>query len=82
MDRSAYRSESMPVSENEIFGNCVSSIVGMDGVIKLSDRRNLPYTEAVIFETLRLYPVAPCALPHKTDRDSILRKYESPQLTT
>ena len=49
-------------------------LVGMDRMIKLSDRRQLPYTEAVIFETLRMFPVAPVGLPHTTSCDTTLRK--------
>ena len=49
--------------------------VGQDGMIKLSDRARLPYTEAVLHETLRMRPVAPLGLPHTTACDTKLRKY-------
>ena len=34
--------------------------------IKLSDRPNLPYTEAVLHEAMRLRTVAPLSIPHTT----------------
>lgn len=37
--------------------------------VKYSDRRRLPYVEAVVLEAMRLAPVVPLALPHLTDVD-------------
>ncbi|XP_068454791.1 cytochrome P450 2K1-like [Clinocottus analis] len=36
---------------------------------QVEDRKNLPYTNAVIHETQRLANIAPMSLPHKTSRD-------------
>lgn len=37
--------------------------------VKYSDRRRLPYVEAVLLESMRLAPVVPLALPRYTDVD-------------
>uniref|UniRef100_G3PBC8 Uncharacterized protein n=1 Tax=Gasterosteus aculeatus aculeatus TaxID=481459 RepID=G3PBC8_GASAC len=46
----------------------LSRVVGSRQV-RVEDRRNLPYTDAVIHETQRLANVVPLAIPHKTSRD-------------
>ncbi|XP_032398643.1 cytochrome P450 2K1 [Etheostoma spectabile] len=37
--------------------------------IQIEDRKNLPFTEAVIHETQRLASILPIAVPHKTSQD-------------
>ncbi|XP_068565184.1 cytochrome P450 2K1-like [Cebidichthys violaceus] len=37
--------------------------------VQVEDRKNLPFTDAVIHETQRLGNILPTALPHKTSRD-------------
>ncbi|XP_038582468.1 cytochrome P450 2K1-like isoform X1 [Micropterus salmoides] len=37
--------------------------------VQVKDRKNLPFTDAVIHETQRLANIAPMALPHKTSQD-------------
>uniref|UniRef100_A0A3Q3VIQ1 Uncharacterized protein n=1 Tax=Mola mola TaxID=94237 RepID=A0A3Q3VIQ1_MOLML len=39
------------------------------------DRKNLPYTNAVIHEIQRLANIVPMAIPHKTARDVMLHGY-------
>ena len=46
----------------------LSRVVG-SRQIQVDDRKNLPYTDAVIHETQRLANIVPMSLPHKTSRD-------------
>nr|XP_046270090.1 cytochrome P450 2K1-like [Scatophagus argus] len=43
--------------------------------IRVEDRKNLPYVDAVIHETQRLANIVPMAIPHKTSRDMIFQGY-------
>ncbi|KAM9355775.1 cytochrome P450 2K1-like [Pholidichthys leucotaenia] len=40
-----------------------------DRQVQVADRKNLPFTDAVIHETQRLNSILPISLPHKTTRD-------------
>ncbi|XP_005929970.1 cytochrome P450 2K1 isoform X1 [Haplochromis burtoni] len=40
-----------------------------DRQVQVADRKNLPFTDAVIHETQRLSSIVPTALPHKTTQD-------------
>ncbi|CAJ1077867.1 cytochrome P450 2K1-like [Xyrichtys novacula] len=46
----------------------LSRVIGSRQV-RLDDRKNLPFTNAVIHETQRMANIAPIAIPHKTTRD-------------
>ncbi|XP_058509006.1 cytochrome P450 2K1-like [Solea solea] len=52
----------------------LSTVVG-NRQVQIDDRKNLPYTDAVIHETQRLANVVPMALPHKTSRDITFQGY-------
>ena len=44
------------------------------------DRPKLHYTEAIIYEVLRLGTIAPSALPHSTIRDTTVGGYDVPKV--
>ena len=52
--------------------NC-ELLTGRKQRVSLAHRENLPYTEAVLHEAMRIYPVAPLALPRETSCDVELR---------
>lgn len=43
--------------------------------VRVKDRKNLPYLEAVIHETQRLANIVPMSLPHRTSRDTAFQGY-------
>ncbi|XP_076883272.1 cytochrome P450 CYP82D47-like [Bidens hawaiensis] len=49
--------------------------VGRDRLVDESDIRNLVYIDAIIKETLRLYPAAPLSVPHESMEDCIVNGY-------
>ncbi|THU76423.1 cytochrome P450, partial [Dendrothele bispora CBS 962.96] len=46
------------------------------------DRENLPYLEAILTESLRIYPVLPLAVPHHSIEDDVYEGYFIPKGTT
>ncbi|XP_022935741.1 cytochrome P450 CYP82D47-like [Cucurbita moschata] len=49
--------------------------------VKESDVKNLPYLQAIIKETLRLYPPAPLLIPHESVEDCTVSGYHIPAKT-
>ena len=47
-------------------------MVGQERQVAYKDRLEMPYTEAVLLETLRKANIVPTSLPHVTDKDLIL----------
>ncbi|KAK6186245.1 hypothetical protein SNE40_008318 [Patella caerulea] len=47
----------------------------------LNDRERLPYTEAVLHESMRFCPIAPFGFPHATRCDTTIGEYEIPKGT-
>uniref|UniRef100_A0A3Q3IIH4 Cytochrome P450 2K1-like n=2 Tax=Monopterus albus TaxID=43700 RepID=A0A3Q3IIH4_MONAL len=59
----------------------LSRVVGSRRV-QVEDRKNLPYTDAVIHESQRLANILPMAIPHKTSRDVTFQGYFIKEGTT
>ncbi|KAL3887170.1 hypothetical protein ACJMK2_027120 [Sinanodonta woodiana] len=60
----------------------IDQVVGRERLPQLKDKEHLSYLEATIMETLRVYPVAPLAVPHAVSKEIIFRGYRIPQGTT
>uniref|UniRef100_A0A8C7Y6J1 Cytochrome P450 2K1-like n=1 Tax=Oryzias sinensis TaxID=183150 RepID=A0A8C7Y6J1_9TELE len=50
--------------------------------VRVDDRKNLPYTDAVIHEIQRLANIIPMSIPHKTNRDVTFHGYVIQKGTT
>ncbi|XP_047428367.1 cytochrome P450 2K1-like isoform X2 [Mugil cephalus] len=59
----------------------LSRVVGSRPV-QVEDRKNLPFTDAVIHETQRLANIVPMAIPHRTSRDVTFQGYFIKEGTT
>ncbi|XP_046554014.1 cytochrome P450 1A5-like [Haliotis rubra] len=59
----------------------VDRVLGERRVPMLSERHKLPYTEAVLYESMRKGTVAPLSLPHSTTCDTTVAGYEIPKGT-
>lgn len=58
----------------------IDAVVGKDGALpSIEDRKSLPYVEAVMLESLRWQMVAPIALPHAAQEDTVVRGYFIPK---
>ncbi|KAI3686720.1 hypothetical protein L1987_80404 [Smallanthus sonchifolius] len=55
--------------------------VGRDRNVEESDMSNLVYLQAIIKETMRLYPAAPLSVPHESTEDCIVGGYTVPKGT-
>ncbi|OWM62769.1 hypothetical protein CDL15_Pgr020063 [Punica granatum] len=55
--------------------------VGRDRWVRDSDIANLPYLQAIVKETLRLYPTGPLSFPHEGDEDCTVSGYLIPEGT-
>ncbi|KAF2881533.1 hypothetical protein ILUMI_24636 [Ignelater luminosus] len=59
----------------------IDIIVGRCRLPNLDDRKNMPYTKAVIRETLRKDPINPLGIPRRCTQDTMLRGYFIPKDT-
>lgn len=55
--------------------------VGRNRLVEESDLKNLVYLDAIIKETLRLYPAGPLSVPHESMEDCIVGGYNIPKGT-
>ncbi|KAF2283784.1 hypothetical protein GH714_015246 [Hevea brasiliensis] len=59
----------------------IDAEVGQGRLIDESDLSKLPYLQAIITETLRLYPVAPLLIPHMSSKNCSVGGYDVPKDT-
>ncbi|KAJ9610637.1 hypothetical protein H2200_005414 [Cladophialophora chaetospira] len=57
----------------------IDAVVGTARFPTSSDRKNLPYVDALIKEVLRWHPVAPMAVPHVTTKADVYNDYLIPE---
>ncbi|XP_024027775.1 cytochrome P450 CYP82D47 [Morus notabilis] len=55
--------------------------VGKERQVKESDLKNLDYLQAILKETLRLFPAAPLSVPHESTEDCTVAGYHVPART-
>ena len=60
----------------------LDQVIGPDRLPELEDKKNLPYLEATMTETLRLSSLLSLSVPHKTTVDTTLQGYSIPKGTT
>ncbi|XP_053696988.1 probable cytochrome P450 303a1 [Sabethes cyaneus] len=59
----------------------IDEIVGRDRLPTLEDRANMPYSEAVVLESLRMFMSNTFGIPHRALRDTQLCGYDIPKDT-
>ncbi|XP_066301251.1 cytochrome P450 2J4-like [Branchiostoma lanceolatum] len=59
----------------------VDRVVGREAPVSVAHRPEMPYTDAFLYEVLRIRPPGPLSVPHMTGADVTLNGYEIPQNT-
>lgn len=57
----------------------IDKVVGPGRLPSFGDRHKLPYTNAIVKETLRWLPVVPMGIPHASENDDVFRGYHIPK---
>ena len=58
----------------------VVQVVGTERKVSLDDRNNLPYTQAVLMESMRMASLVPNGLSHSVDEDLKFGGYTFPKV--
>ncbi|CAJ1973349.1 unnamed protein product [Sphenostylis stenocarpa] len=75
---------SLLVNNREILSKAVHELdteIGSEKMVEISDLKKLQYLQAIIKETLRLYPAAPLNMPHESMENCIVGGYDVPSGT-
>ncbi|KAM8803860.1 cytochrome P450 2U1 [Rhynchonycteris naso] len=59
----------------------IEKVIGADRVPSLTDKAQMPFTEATIMEVQRLTMVVPLSIPHMTSQKTVLQGYTIPKGT-
>ncbi|KAF6129593.1 cytochrome P450 family 2 subfamily U member 1 [Phyllostomus discolor] len=59
----------------------IERVIGADRAPSLTDKAQMPYTEATIMEVQRLTMVVPLSIPHMTSEKTVLQGYTIPKGT-
>ncbi|CAO2600076.1 Cytochrome P450 2U1 [Lemmus lemmus] len=59
----------------------IERVIGCDRLPSLTDKAQMPYTEATIMEVQRLSMAVPLAIPHRTSEKTVLQGYTIPKGT-
>ena len=60
--------------------NELDQVLGDRKVVSLDDKSNLPYTNAVLMESMRIATIVPMALPHFNSEDMEIAGYLIPKV--
>ncbi|KDQ55455.1 hypothetical protein JAAARDRAFT_180898 [Jaapia argillacea MUCL 33604] len=57
----------------------IDSVIGTHRLPTFEDRKNLPYVDAFVRESMRWHPAAPLAVPHATSEEDVYQGYYIPK---
>ncbi len=60
--------------------NVVDQVVGTERKVSLDDRNKLPYTQAVLMESMRMASLVPNGLSHSVDEELKFGGYTFPKV--